>query len=56
MPFFFFGRQNFAVHVINRHIACKVYEQLQVTSQGQFSLLGYSDVKKAKGNDLAMRL
>ena len=49
--------------VINCHVrelptvsAHKTNELLQATSQGQFYLLSYSDVKKAKGNDLPVRL
>ena len=36
--------------------AHKNYEQLPATSQGQFCLVSYSDVKKTKGNDLLVRL
>ena len=36
--------------------AHKTNEQLQATSQGQFCLLSCSDVKKAKGNGLPVRL
>ena len=36
--------------------AHKTNEQLQATSQGQFYLLSCSDVKKAKGNGLPVRL
>ena len=36
--------------------AHKTNEQLQATSQGQFGLLSYSDVKKAKGNGLPVHL
>ena len=36
--------------------ACRTNEQLQATSQGQFCVLSYSDVKKAKDNGLPVCL
>ena len=36
--------------------AHKTNEQFQANSQGQFCLLSYSDVTKAKGNDLPVHL